>query len=190
MTNDPTLWLSISATLLATSLTVIVVVTIPVVITLSRTAQNAEKLLDTLNRELPATLSALRSTGEELSELTEDLGDSVESAKQVVQRVDQGMSRAGQQWQQVRVTSKGAIAGLRVAWATFFQTRQTQDRQTSLNVAPKRNNRSEAIAPSQASDQGSPSSHQHLSPQNLPPSTAPDSLPSGSTSHPPVEESA
>ncbi|MGB3493706.1 MAG: hypothetical protein WBA57_13335 [Elainellaceae cyanobacterium] len=124
--NEPLLWLGISTALLAVSTTAVVVVAIPVILKLSKTAQSADRLLETLNQELPATLDALRSTGQELSDLTGDLGDSVESAKSIVQRVDQSMSYAGQQLQQAQITSKSAIAGFRTAWAALFPSNERQ----------------------------------------------------------------
>jgi len=61
--GDPLFWLGLSLLLVAVSLTAVLVVAIPTLMELSRAARSAEKLFDTLGRELPPTLEALRLTG-------------------------------------------------------------------------------------------------------------------------------
>ncbi len=117
---DPVFWLSLSALTLTASVAVFLAILIPAIQELGRTARSVEKLLDTLNRELPPTLDALRATSEELSSLTEDVGDGVESAKQIVQQVDRSLDATEKQFMQARITSQSAIAGLKAAWQTFF----------------------------------------------------------------------
>ncbi len=82
---------------------------------LTRAARSAEKLLDNLNRELPATLQDLRLTGKELSVLSEEVSGSVQSAHSVVKQVDQGLSEAKAQAQKAQITTRSLFAGMTAA---------------------------------------------------------------------------
>ena len=68
--NTPFFWLGISILLVAISLVALLTVAIFTLQELARAARSAEKLLDTLNQELPAPLRDLRLTGQDLSGLT------------------------------------------------------------------------------------------------------------------------
>jgi hypothetical protein len=57
---------------------------IPALRELARASRSAERLFDTLYRELPPTLESIRLTGSEISDLTDDLSEGVESAGNVV----------------------------------------------------------------------------------------------------------
>jgi hypothetical protein len=59
---DPLFWLGLSLLLVATSLTAVLVAAIPALQELARAARSAEKLFDTLSRELPPTLEAVSYT--------------------------------------------------------------------------------------------------------------------------------
>lgn len=82
---------------------------------LTRAARSAEKLLDSLNRELPATLQDLRLTGKELSVLSDEVSGSVQSVHSVVKQVDQGMLAARAQTQKAQITTRSLFAGVTVA---------------------------------------------------------------------------
>jgi hypothetical protein len=73
--SDPIFWLGLSILLVAVSLTAVLVTLIPAVQALARAARSVEKLADTLSREFPPTLEAIRLTGLEISELTDDVSD-------------------------------------------------------------------------------------------------------------------
>ncbi|MCC3433159.1 MAG: DUF948 domain-containing protein, partial [Microcoleus sp. PH2017_04_SCI_O_A] len=75
--SDPIFWLGLSILLVAVSLTAVLVTLIPAVQALARAARSVEKLADTLAREFPPTLEAIRLTGLEISELTDDVSDGV-----------------------------------------------------------------------------------------------------------------
>ena len=66
---EPLFWLGLSIVLVATSLTAVLVAAIPALQELARAARSAEKLFDTLSRELPPTLEAIRTTGLEITDL-------------------------------------------------------------------------------------------------------------------------
>jgi len=114
--TDPLMWLGLSALLVSVSLVILLIVAVPVVWQVASVARSADRLLDTLNRELPPTLEAIRLTGLELTDLTEDVSDGVESAGRVVQQVDRGVDVVRQQANQIQLTARGSIAGFRAAW--------------------------------------------------------------------------
>ena len=82
---------------------------------LARAARSAEKLIDTLNRELPVTLKDLRLTGKELSGLTDEVSGGVQSARNVVEQVDRGMVEARVQAQRAQITTRSFFAGASAA---------------------------------------------------------------------------
>ncbi len=114
--HNPLLWLGLSLFLVAVCLVAVLLVAIPVIQELSRTARSAEKLLDMLSRELPPTLRSLRSTGDDLSELSGQVNEGVRSASQVVTQVDQGLETVRSQAESVKRGGVSLLAGLRVAW--------------------------------------------------------------------------
>lgn len=116
--NNPFFWLGLSILLVAISLTALLTVAVLTLQELTRAARSAEKLLDSLNRELPATLQDLRLTGKDLSGLTDEVSGSVQRARNVVQQVDQSLLEARAHAQKAQVTTRslwvGATAALRV----------------------------------------------------------------------------
>jgi hypothetical protein len=118
---DPIFWLGLSILLVAVSLTAVLMVAVPAFRELARAARSAEKLFDTLNRELPPTLEAIRLTGLEITELTDDMSQGVQSAGQVVKQVDQSVTSAKQQVQKAQTTTRSVFAGVKAAWRTLNQ---------------------------------------------------------------------
>jgi len=123
---DPIFWLGLSILLVAISLTALLTVAIPAFNEMGRAARSAEKLFDTLNRELPPTLEALRLTGLEVTDLTDDMTQGVQSATQVVKQVDQSISGVKQQVQKAQTTSRSVFAGMKAAWRTFSQPNKSR----------------------------------------------------------------
>ncbi|NJL53197.1 MAG: hypothetical protein HC930_15245 [Hydrococcus sp. SU_1_0] len=113
---DPLFWLGLSLLLVSFSLFAVLLVTIPTLQEVGRAARSAEKLFDTLNREFPPTLEAIRLTGKEVGELTDDLNQGIGKATGIVQRVDRGLVTAQQQVQQ---NSRGLVAGAKAAWKVW-----------------------------------------------------------------------
>ena len=154
-------------------------VAIPTLRELSRAARSAEKLFDTLDRELPPTLEALRLTGLELTELTDDVSDSVQHAGRVVQQVDEGLSSARQQAKSVQTSTRSLLAGAKAAWQAWSQPMQpprSRKRPRKLSSKPPRSLQTKTLprvpptrpagtAPAQPSDSKTAAS--------LPPSAAP-----------------
>jgi hypothetical protein len=119
---EPLFWLGLSLLLVATSLTAVLVAAIPALQELARAARSAEKLFDTLSRELPPTLDAIRVTGLEISGLTDDVSEGVKSASQVAKQVDQSLDNARKQAQNIQVGTRSVFVGVKAAWRNF--TRQ------------------------------------------------------------------
>lgn len=126
--NTPFFWLGISLLLVAISLMALLSVAILALQELARAARSAEKLLDSLNRELPATLKDLRLTGKELAVLTDEVSGSMQSARSVVQQVDQSLSEAKAQAQKAQITTRSLLAGATAAFQVL--TRQPRRRRT------------------------------------------------------------
>jgi uncharacterized protein YoxC len=124
--TEPLFWLGLSIVLVATSLTAVLVAAIPALQELARAARSAEKLFDTLSRELPPTLEAIRTTGLEITDLTEDVSEGVKSAGQVVRQVDQSLDGARKQAQNLQVGTRSVFVGVKAAWKTFIRQKPTR----------------------------------------------------------------
>lgn len=136
---DPLFWLGLSLLLVATSLTAVLVAAIPALQELARAARSAEKLFDTLSRELPPTLDAIRMTGLEITDLTDDVGEGVKSASQLVSQVDQSLDSARIQAQNLQVGTRTIFVGVKAAWKNFTRQKpvgRTSDRFPSNENPP------------------------------------------------------
>lgn len=118
---DPIFWLGLSVLLVAVSIAAVLVAMLPALKELSRAARSAEKLFDTLNRELPPTLESIRLTGMEITDLTGEVTQGVQSAGRVVQQVDQGIVGAKQQAKKAQRATRGLVVGFKAAWKSFIQ---------------------------------------------------------------------
>ncbi len=121
MTN-PLFWLVLSLLFVTVSLTIVLIVLIPTLKELARAARSAEKLFETLRREFPPTLEAIRLTGMEITDLTEDISEGVQSAGQVAKQVDQTLTKARKQARKVQLSTRSLMVGMRTAWKTFTRT--------------------------------------------------------------------
>ncbi len=133
--GDPLFWLGVSLALVACSLVAVLAALIPAVRELRRAARSVEKLADTLSRELPPTLEAIRLTGLEITDLTDEAGDSVKRAGRVIQEVDRSLDRAKQQTETARTTARSLAAGVKVAWRTW-KRRERRDRSSLPKSRP------------------------------------------------------
>lgn len=128
-------WLGLSLLLVAVSLTAVLIAALPALQSLGRAARSVEKLADTLSREFPPTLEAIRLTGMEISDLTDDVSEGVQSANQVVKQVDRSISNAKQQAKQLKIGTGSIMAGIRVGWGTL--TRKNHGSKTPV-LPPER----------------------------------------------------
>jgi len=131
---EPLFWLGLSIVLVATSLTAVLVAAIPALQELARAARSAEKLFDTLSRELPPTLEAIRTTGLEITDLTEDVSEGVKSASQVARQVDQSLDGARKQAQNLQVGTRSIFVGVKTAWKTFTRQKPTRRAVERLSI--------------------------------------------------------
>jgi uncharacterized protein YoxC len=113
---DPVFWLGVSILFVAVSIAAVLVAAMPAFRELARAARSAEKLFDTLSREMPPTLKSIRDTGAEISSLTGDMSEGVQGAGRVVSQVDQGI---GGVTKKAQVTTRGLMTGVKTAWKTF-----------------------------------------------------------------------
>ena len=116
---NPLFWLGLSLFLVAFSLVAVLIVAIPTLQEVARAARSAEKLFDTLNQEFPPTLEAIRLTGIEVGQLTDEINQGVESATEVARQVDRSLTTARQQVQQAQIRSSGFVAGVKAAWKVW-----------------------------------------------------------------------
>lgn len=124
--------------LVAVSLTAVLVAAIPALQELARASRSAEKLFDTLLRELPPTLNAIRNTSLEITDLTDDVSEGVKSASQVVKQVDQSIDQAKKQAQNVQVGTRSLFVGFKAAWKTF--TRKPSGRKNIDRISVNQKN--------------------------------------------------
>lgn len=119
--NQPIFWLGLSLFLVAVSLTAVLMAAFPAFRELARAARSAEKLFDTLSRELPPTLEAIKLTGGEITELTEDISGGIGHASHLVEQVDQSVTTVKRQVKETQITTRSLWAGTRAAWRSLFK---------------------------------------------------------------------
>ena len=137
---EPLFWLGLSLFLVSFSLFAVLLVTIPTLQEVTKAARSAEKLFDTLNREFPPTLEAIRLTGKEVGELTDEINQGVNSATGIVKQLDKGIVNAKQQAQQVRKGGRGILAGAKKAWQVWRKPDQPRKLNTSKAKSGKLDN--------------------------------------------------
>jgi hypothetical protein len=116
---DPLLLLGCSILLVAVSLTALLVAAFPAIQDLSRAARSAEKLFDRLDRDLPPTLEAIRLAGLELSDLSDEMAQGVQSAAVVVKQVDLSLAEVKKQAGNMGTNTRSVWVGVRAAWQTW-----------------------------------------------------------------------
>lgn len=117
--ENPIFWLGVSLTLVAISLTAVLIAALPALQELARASRSAEKLFDTLSQEFPPTLAAIRMTGQEIKELSDNLDEGVQKATGVVKQVDQSLTNVKYQAKQVQIGGKSFVAGIKAAWQVW-----------------------------------------------------------------------
>ncbi len=136
--SDPIFWLGLTICLVAMSLTAVLVVALPALQELGRAARSAEKLFDTLRREFPPTLEAIRLTGLEISELTDDINDGVKSASEVVKQVDQSITGTKKQIKKARSGTRQVMAGVKAAWETWQSPAEEKSNRKQERLKPSK----------------------------------------------------
>ena len=134
---DPLFWLGLSILLVAASLTAVLVAAIPALQELARAAHSAEKFFDTLSRELPPTLSAIRNTSLEITDLTDDVSEGVKSAGQVVKQFDQSLDSAKKQAESLQISTHSVLVGFKAAWKSLTRKKTPEKMQNRLPINDK-----------------------------------------------------
>jgi uncharacterized protein YoxC len=134
--TNPLFWLVLSLLFVTVSLTIVLIVMIPTLKELGRAARSAEKLFETLRREFPPTLEAIRLTGMEITDLTEDISEGVQSAGQVAKQVDQTLTGARKQVRKVQLSTRSLMSGVKTAWKTFTRSQPTQQTRRPEHLLP------------------------------------------------------
>jgi uncharacterized protein YoxC len=124
--TEPIFWLGCSLFLVAVSLTAVLIAALPALQELARAARSAEKLFDTLHREFPPTLEAIRLTGVEITQLTEEIDEGVKSAAGVVKQVDQSLAGAKESLYQANRGSRRVVTGFRAAWDSWNRSSSSE----------------------------------------------------------------
>lgn len=135
--SEPLFWLGLSILLVAVSLTALLVAAIPALQEVARAARSAEKLFDTLSRELPPTLEAIRLTGLEVTDLTDDVSEGVKSASGVVKQFDQTLDGAKKQAQNVQVGTRSVFVGVKAAFQSFINSKASRSAFESQSSSQK-----------------------------------------------------
>ncbi len=139
--TDPLFWLGLSFLLVAVSLILVLLAALPALQAIAQAARSVEKLADTLSREFPPTLEAIRLTGMEISDLTDDVTQGVQSASNVVKEVDRSLGSAKQQAKKAQITTRSVFTGMKTAWKTFTRS--------SERTSPHRRSSGDRLPPSQ-----------------------------------------
>ncbi len=134
--TDPLFWLVLSLLFVTASLTIVLAVAIPALRELARAARSAEKLFDTLRREFPPTLESIRLTGMEISDLTDDVSEGVQSAGNVVKQVDESLTNVRKQAQRVQSGTRSVMVGIKVAWRTFTRSQKPPVQRRQVDRLP------------------------------------------------------
>jgi len=164
--TEPIFWLGLSILLVAVSLAAVLVVAIPALQELARAARSAEKLFDTLRQELPATLEAVRLTGLEISDLTDEVNEGVQRAGNVAKQVDEGVAGAKQQVQTVNTKTRSILTGVKVAWKTLIKKRERNADEGNSQLPPLPDNEQEVVGLSQLQRERQKNRYRQYSPVN------------------------
>ncbi len=116
--------LGLSFLLVVVCLTILLLTAIPTFQELAKAANSVIRLSDTLTRELPATLEAIRMTGLELSELSDELNQGAKSAGEAVKQVNDGIKGVRQGASSASIATKSAFAGIKAGLKSLGRPRR------------------------------------------------------------------
>lgn len=123
--------------LVALCLSLVLMTAIPAFKELARAARSAEKLFDTLHRELPPTLDAIRATGLEIADLKDEISEGVDKTTRVISQVDQGLMEVRHQVKQTSVNTRSVWAGISATWNALLRPSQARKRTPSRATMPR-----------------------------------------------------
>jgi uncharacterized protein YoxC len=118
--------LGLSFLLVVICLTILLLTAIPTFQELAKAAHSVTRLADTLTRELPATLEAIRMTGLELSELSDELNQGAKNAGEAVKQVNDSIKGVKQSASSAKIATQSAFAGIRAGLQSLGRPRRSQ----------------------------------------------------------------
>ncbi|MDX2257112.1 MAG: DUF948 domain-containing protein [Pseudanabaenaceae cyanobacterium bins.39] len=127
--------LGLSFLLVVICLTVLLVTAIPTFQALGKAANSIVRLADTLTRELPATLDAIRMTGLELSELSDELNQGAKNAGEAVKQVNDGIKGVRQTASSASIATKSAFAGIKAGLKSLGRPRRSPRSDRRVNAS-------------------------------------------------------
>jgi methyl-accepting chemotaxis protein len=133
--------LGLSFLLVVVCLTILLLTAIPTFQELSKAANSIIRLADTLTRDLPATLEAIRMTGLELSELSDELNQGAKNAGEAVKQVNDGIKGVRQGASSASIATKSAFAGIKAGIKSLGRSR-SQRRADNFRESLRSNNQS------------------------------------------------
>lgn len=125
--------LGLSFLLVVVCLTILLLTAIPAFKELAKAANSIIRLTDTLTRELPATLEAIRMTGLELSELSDELNQGAKNAGEAVKQVNDGLKGVRQSASSASIATKSAFAGIKAGLKSLGRPRRKKRSPSDLN---------------------------------------------------------
>jgi hypothetical protein len=136
---EPIFWLALSFLLVAVSLTALLLTAIPAFQELARAGRSVSRLAETLSRELPPTLEAIRLTGLEISELSDELNQGARSAGEAVKQVNESLQGVKKGAVNVTVVTRSAFAGLKAGWKSLSKPKRSPRRPPTPEEASRIN---------------------------------------------------
>jgi uncharacterized protein YoxC len=116
--------LGLSFLLVVVCLTILLITAIPTFKELAKAANSVTRLADTLTRELPATLEAIRLTGMEVSELSDELNQGAKNAGEAVKQVNDGIKGVRQGASKASITTQSFFAGIKAGLKSLGRPRR------------------------------------------------------------------
>ena len=126
--------LGLSFLLVVICLTILLLTAIPTFQELAKAANSVTRLADTLTRELPATLEAIRMTGLELSELSDELNQGAKNAGEAVKQVNESIKGVKQSASSAKIATQSAFAGIRAGLKSLGRPRRNQRKTESIDA--------------------------------------------------------
>jgi len=122
------LLLALSFLLVVVCLTAVLITAIPAFQELARAGRSVTRLAETLSRELPPTLEAIRLTGLEISELSDELNQGAKNASEAVKQVNEGIKTVRRTTNSAAssaaIATRSALAGLKAGWQSLRRPRR------------------------------------------------------------------
>jgi uncharacterized protein YoxC len=184
----PFLLLGCSFLLVVVCFTVLLLTAIPAFQELAKAGRSVSKLAETLSRELPPTLEAIRLTSLEITELGEELNQSAKSAGEAVKQVNESLQTVRRSADNASTVTRSALTAITTLGKNGLQTLRnpgrakrdkTKDKAKSSPkspnaLPPQSSSRSSQSTPS-AADFSDRDQSDEMMPPNITPPAPPES---------------